>query len=1006
MKPRPASSLEPRIKNQVVLAVIAFLLSSPLAAADLVFPRLDIQAGRLTGFALVNPAPEDAEVTLTAFDLNGGQLAQTQLTLPAGTQVARLDSELFPLLPEGTRGWVRADSDIDQLTGFFLFLDEGLSEFDGADLPVRSRSLVFNQVRSGAGFSTEITLLNPGQQTLEAALTLVAGETALTATVQLPARGGVRAEASELFGASELPEGAFLLAEAAGDLVGFEVVGSPGGDLLALNARSRLEQLDRLYFPQVAVLGPIRSQLELLNYSDTPVTALVTAHRPDGSLYGPELERNPALVAVGGRSSARRDLAELFGFAGPRTLQGWLEVESPSPALNGEISYRIEPAGAAASVAAVAQGSRQAIFSHIATTRGFFTGIAALNPGTLAADLRIVALTRGGQRLGTFDTVLPPGMRVSRLLTEFVPGAAGRDGGLIWVSSTQPLFLTSLFGTNSGTVLANIPPQNAPDSFQPPAGRPRFRLDPPLAVLAPSAVQQFELIPDTGPLEWSVDGTPGGSDARGRIDPMGSYQAPELVTPLPVVVTTTGPNATASATVDVVQAPALLEDLGRVTALAYLPERQRLAVARLLEDGSTEVLELGPDLQVSPLALVAGEEVGALLPVRLQDREQLLLAGAGTGRLLRLDPADGTLVTLAAGLQAPRGLQLDPLTGGLLVAEAGRVSLLSRSRLESGSGPADSGGAAQRLLLVDGDLAALAVDACSGSLYLTRAPGDELLVHDRRGSGAQPVLTGRSGLGSLLTLYRRGVSCPQAPHLIAAEEGEDRLLLVRPADGQSLAWGAAPAGIPAFLPDENPFFPGAALVFAVPDGESSRLHWSDVQGLYDAEPFNPPLARLGSAGTPPGPDLSLSSFATRPGAVASVTVSYRPAPAGQPGGEGLTALAFSIGYDPAVLDLDPGDADGDGVADSVQLALADGYAVVALPRPEAGRLDLAIADFSRPFQPLPAGDLLTVHFRVLRSGTGTADVEILSTPLPSAANSQGQVRRLDETVAGTVSVLP
>ena len=132
-------------------------------------------------------------------------------------------------------------------------------------------------------------------------------------------------------------------------------------------------------------------------------------------------------------------------------------------------------------MAASSTGQKRALFSHIATSGGFFTGVALLNSGQLATNVRLLAITPTGDVLGSYNTVLQPGQRLSQLIDQLIPLATGLNGGFIWVKSDSPIHLTSVFG--NPTVLANIPPQEAPESYAPDSNLPPIQVTPSLAVL-------------------------------------------------------------------------------------------------------------------------------------------------------------------------------------------------------------------------------------------------------------------------------------------------------------------------------------------------------------------------------------------------------------------------------------------------------------------------------------------------------------------------------------------
>ena len=62
---------------------------------------------------------------------------------------------------------------------------------------------------------------------------------------------------------------------------------------------------------------------------------------------------------------------------------------------------------------------------------------------------------------------MQPGQRISQLIDQLVPEAQGQSGGFIFLKSDVPVYASSLFGSNDGQVLANIPPQVSPEGYDP-----------------------------------------------------------------------------------------------------------------------------------------------------------------------------------------------------------------------------------------------------------------------------------------------------------------------------------------------------------------------------------------------------------------------------------------------------------------------------------------------------------------------------------------------------------
>ena len=450
--------------------------------------------------------------------------------------MAQLTSEIFGSgLDPATIGWFQATSPVDGLTGFFLFLDGSLTVFDGADLPVSAVKIIFNKVRIDAGHQTEINLINPGEAPADLELQLIEGDSpSVVEELMLPAKGVVRLDVAGFFEIAEMAPETYLSVTSDVDIAGFQFIQSPGGDLLGMNGRSTSEQLTNLYFPQVAVLGPWETNLGLVNYSTEPVILTISVFKPDGTLYDAnDLQSNPVVRSLNGEASLLEDVETMFGFSGGETLEGWIQVKSTSAAVNGYLSYGVPGVGSLAAVTAIAQGQDRAIFSHIGTSQGFFTGVAILNAAALATDVRILALNPSGEVLGSFDTFLQPGQRLSKLIDQLIPSAADQDGGLIWIKSQRPVYLTSLFGTSQ--VLANVPPQPAPENYLPDAGLPTLELAPALAVVQPTESQSFEVSLEGSPV-WKVDGIEGGNSEKGTVTNQGVYQAPPTI-PDPQVVT-------------------------------------------------------------------------------------------------------------------------------------------------------------------------------------------------------------------------------------------------------------------------------------------------------------------------------------------------------------------------------------------------------------------------------------------------------------------------------------
>ena len=863
-----------RISCSLPWAVLCVLLSTTglQAASSLIFPRISSEPETLTGLAISNLSAETATVTLTAYGTDGTVLTgpgftnPATLTIPAHEQAARLLPEIFAgSLPTSAVAWVHLTSPTDGLTGFFLILDGTLTELDGADLPEAGPQIVFNTVQVDEGFTTELNLINTTALDTVATLTLVrpGDDPDVVEDLSLAAHAVARLDAGSYFGLNSIPPGSYLRVTADGTaLAGFEFVKATDGDLLGLNARKATEKLDSLSFPQMVVSGPWTTELGLVNYSTEPVLITAYAHRPDGSLYGGEdLASNPVSRGLNPGEGVVLDIGELFGFTDGDAREGWLEVTSSAKAINGFLSYGIPTTGYLAAIAPTPAPAKAAVFSHIASTSGFFTGLAILNPSSLTANVRILAFTPQGTLLGQNDSVLRPLQRLSKLITELIPGTANRSNGFVWVKSDIPLYTSSLFGAPK--VLANVPPQQPPAEYAPDANVSGLSLTPLLAVVQPGKTQKFTASGAPGPVSWSVNGVASGNPSTGTIDSTGLYTAPPNK-PAPSLITVSADSGINSggASVDVLDKQSLISGLGVLQSIVYMQSLQRLYEVELSSAGAlgagysassqvTAAVQQSELYQVQPPNVKTGVEQYSDKIVKLisypasNGKEYMLLLAQTSGQIIRLEPVSGQSRIVYTGLNQPTSMAYDSATGSVLVAESDRITQIARSFIESGlsSAAGVSGQAAPgrptslaTVALASG-ATGLAIDRCTGEIYYSVASEGVIEAYDPATGTTRTLVSGLSGPGHLLALYRRGIPCPDRTQLLVAETGADRITLVAPALGVVMSWISAP-GVRdlTFIPPDNPFNLGTSVAYGLFFDETGHISIVDVDDQYDTEP--------------------------------------------------------------------------------------------------------------------------------------------------------------------------
>jgi sugar lactone lactonase YvrE len=132
------------------------------------------ESGTFTSIALVNPSPRAGSVTFVLRDSSGRQVGSTTRTLGPGEHLAQYVRQLFPAAaPSGFSGTLQFTSneklaaitlrETRNVYGESLFTTLPVVD-DGA--AVSSDSLVFPQIAAGAGYTTQLLLMNTSSRNL------------------------------------------------------------------------------------------------------------------------------------------------------------------------------------------------------------------------------------------------------------------------------------------------------------------------------------------------------------------------------------------------------------------------------------------------------------------------------------------------------------------------------------------------------------------------------------------------------------------------------------------------------------------------------------------------------------------------------------------------------------------------------------------------------------------------------------------------------------------------
>ncbi len=453
-------------------------------SSQLAFPFQKQSAGIYTGIAITNPVDYRVNVTLTAYDTTGVVISGSGITnprivtLPSLGQYAKLATEVFGTnFNASNAGTIRATAATTLMPGFYL---EGSTLGLGLDGTTAEMSPKLKWVwpvifHTGAAPFNIFQMFNPGTTPATATLKLYDSNGVLikTATQTLPAvtdtapgGGTIIGDLRDIFTGLDLNSiaGGYVNGSSDVALVTSENFGN-ALDSNVLQGQSVIQQktFDIAHF---ASGGGYTTELNIVN-QDSTVSANVTFTLYDNS--GTQLA-NPLNVNVPKGGQLLTTIDQLFPTLGSALTTGYIQLDiEPSfvgpfgstATVAGSIRFSAADGSSSAALPLFIPGVTDYYYSQVAQNQGYYTGIAILNPSTTTkADVNLDVYSKDGELIGTYETLISPGRKISRLLYEMIPDSNGQVGGYVHITSDQPVISFSLFGTSDGKLLSAIPPQS------------------------------------------------------------------------------------------------------------------------------------------------------------------------------------------------------------------------------------------------------------------------------------------------------------------------------------------------------------------------------------------------------------------------------------------------------------------------------------------------------------------------------------------------------------------
>jgi hypothetical protein len=445
-----------------------------LPASSLYFPFFKALPGEYTGIALANLAADPATVRISARDASGAFLwsqdstVPSDITIPSGAQYARVDRQIFNLTQGASfNGSVTVESESPNLQGFFSTGDLAMNYLDGAEAFSRGyKQLHFVDVIQNTRTSCEIHLMNVKDVPMSVDLALTAADGNVLSAISnraIPAGGKISGTVAELFGYSAPLASAHITASTTEDsLAGFQVIRQANA-IAGLNAISAESGASLLYDPQLAV-GNIGlhfdTRLNLVNIGKTAATASISLMDEEGQT----LRAAPKTVTLVPGGQLSLDVRKSFNID---FVQGYIRVAAPEGSkLIGNVFFgNADPTedslNFAASLPLFESGTRDLVFSHVAQSAGYYTGLAVMLPPEVfaGANVSVEVFDSAGKSNGSSSFAIKPGQRKVCIIGALFPETNGQTGGYVRLTSDQPVISFEIFGSTDGRMLAAVPPQ-------------------------------------------------------------------------------------------------------------------------------------------------------------------------------------------------------------------------------------------------------------------------------------------------------------------------------------------------------------------------------------------------------------------------------------------------------------------------------------------------------------------------------------------------------------------
>ena len=428
------------------------------------------------GLSVVNPGPQPAEVTLTAYDNTGSIITGESITNPVTASLAALQAAewtpagLFNIRSSYQAGWVQLRSTSSGLVGRLRIQTPSRADGIAAGTPT-GVSFVMPGLVADTNTACEIYVVNPTVFDSAVELTLIAsnGQAVATNSAALPAKGRLTANLTNLFPALSLPFAGYLRAQGDVEMAASALLVRPSS-LVALTSQPRPfagEAATNAWAARYTTGGnALRSRLTLANLATNPITLHLEAVRDNGTV------RSATDLSLPVGSQTNDELSHLFGWSLDTEFTGSLRVGAPGGFLAGNLQVTDAASNTVAATACplVTAPARRFVFPCLNQEPDRYIEVSVLNPQTAGVTVYLSVHGTNGALVGATNLTLASGARLTCPLAVCVPASAGLAAGFCLLEAAQPVVAEALAGETSGNTLMAIPAAVSVLASNPPAG--------------------------------------------------------------------------------------------------------------------------------------------------------------------------------------------------------------------------------------------------------------------------------------------------------------------------------------------------------------------------------------------------------------------------------------------------------------------------------------------------------------------------------------------------------